>query len=550
MPFNQTEPSVPGIDTSANSVTMIVHPSVLVDQYDTPILVTPQNELRVAEQATSLFFESFGTGTLDITNNWKPPTASGGGVAASNANQMTILGSGTTGNGYSILESVPSFTQGSSGTPYQTMVVALEYPLLTNACRFWGSGTSPGSPTTAAPLTNAVGFELYTDGKLYAVVYTNGVRTIVQDLSVGTGNGKQPQDFFPHLYYIWLRGDHYLFFIDNESTPVAQTLYSQPAAPVTDLLPVKFQCVAGPTPPGSNAQMTIIFALVQDTGRQALQLSDSTYPWKKASIDSTGNLSTKGGYLEKAALTAASLNADLQPSLDVSAYKWWSLHTSALAVGGVLTFQASNDNVNFVSVSASNISTLVAPVTTTNATGLMYGICAFRYLRIRQTSWTSGSTTAVLELYASATDFIPSTLSAAQSGNWTVLPGNTVNTTPWFTNSVGTTGGTTSFHLIAAGTTNATSVKASAGQLYSYHIYNAAASVRFVKVYNKASAPVVGTDVPFRTIGIPAATYVSEAFVNGITHPLGIALATTTGITDADVGAVTASDLAITLDYK
>jgi hypothetical protein len=39
-------------------------------------------------------------------------------------------------------------------------------------------------------------------------------------------------------------------------------------------------------------------------------------------------------------------------------------------------------------------------------------------------------------------------------------------------------------------------VKASAGQVYSLFVSNINAAVRYLKLYNKASAPTVGTDVP------------------------------------------------------
>ncbi len=114
------------------------------------------------------------------------------------------------------------------------------------------------------------------------------------------------------------------------------------------------------------------------------------------------------------------------------------------------------------------------------------------------------------------------------------------------------TGGTTPFKLIAAGSTNATSVKASAGNLYSIVAIGLTANVRYLKLYNKASSPTVGTDVPVMTIPIPGNTQgagVSIPFSMGVNFGTGIALAITTGAADADTGAVTASDVIINLTY-
>lgn len=95
----------------------------------------------------------------------------------------------------------------------------------------------------------------------------------------------------------------------------------------------------------------------------------------------------------------------------------------------------------------------------------------------------------------------------------------------------------------AAGTTNATSVKASAGDLFEVIGYNAAASVRYLKLYNKASAPTVGSDTPVMTIALKP----SDAFKVDLPQPLyfstGIAYALTTGSADADTGALTAADV-------
>jgi hypothetical protein len=64
----------------------------------------------------------------------------------------------------------------------------------------------------------------------------------------------------------------------------------------------------------------------------------------------------------------------------------------------------------------------------------------------------------------------------------------------------------TSRILSAAADTNATSAKASPGTLYSVKGFNAAGAARYLKFYDKASAPTVGTDTPVLTIYLPAST--------------------------------------------
>ena len=108
--------------------------------------------------------------------------------------------------------------------------------------------------------------------------------------------------------------------------------------------------------------------------------------------------------------------------------------------------------------------------------------------------------------------------------------------------------------LISAATTNATSVKASAGQVYSIYAHNLNAAVRYLKLYNKASAPTVGTDTPVLTLPIPGNTagagFVLDTGGMGIAFATGIALALTTGVADADTGAVAANEIVVTVLYK
>lgn len=112
-----------------------------------------------------------------------------------------------------------------------------------------------------------------------------------------------------------------------------------------------------------------------------------------------------------------------------------------------------------------------------------------------------------------------------------------------------TSGGLLTSKTIAAASTNATSIKASAGQLYGWQIVNNASSVRYVKFYNKASAPTVGTDVPVFTLGLAANTSANVLNSIGIAYSTGIAIAITAGIADNDTTAVSANDLVVNIFY-
>lgn len=115
--------------------------------------------------------------------------------------------------------------------------------------------------------------------------------------------------------------------------------------------------------------------------------------------------------------------------------------------------------------------------------------------------------------------------------------------------SPATTGGLTTHHLVSAGTTNATVVKASAGQLYGWYIYNSNASARKLAFHNTASTPTAGSSIFFSLV-IPASSGANVHISSGISFSSGIAITTVTGLADSDSNAVAANDLIINLFYK
>lgn len=116
-----------------------------------------------------------------------------------------------------------------------------------------------------------------------------------------------------------------------------------------------------------------------------------------------------------------------------------------------------------------------------------------------------------------------------------------------------TSGGLTMHKTTSAASTNATSLKASAGQVYSIQCFNVNAAVRYLKLYNKASAPTVGTDTPVKTLAIPGNT-AGAGFViswpQGLAFDTGIAFALTTEATDAGTTGVAANEITVNIDYK
>jgi len=111
-------------------------------------------------------------------------------------------------------------------------------------------------------------------------------------------------------------------------------------------------------------------------------------------------------------------------------------------------------------------------------------------------------------------------------------------------------GGCDIYKKVSAASDNAAVVKATAGQIYTIIANNVNAAVRYLKLYNLAEAPTVGTDVPVMTLAIPAASVQRFDFPLGIAFDTGIAIATTTEATDAGTTGISANETVINIAYK
>ena len=129
-------------------------------------------------------------------------------------------------------------------------------------------------------------------------------------------------------------------------------------------------------------------------------------------------------------------------------------------------------------------------------------------------------------------------------------PGASVTVTGTVTANEGIATNPTTSNLNSAATTNATAVKTSSGNLYAISISNAAASPRFVKLYNKNAAPTVGTDVPVLVIPVAASASVVYEFGRlGQRFAAGIGLAITGAMADTDTTAIGASEVKVCTTY-
>ncbi len=233
--------------------------------------------------------------------------------------------------------------------------------------------------------------------------------------------------------------------------------------------------------------------------------------------------------------------------LDVSQYSTIAIQVigSAAVSGGAVIFEQTNDPVlapagaavpaaETLSLSANPVNTAVTIAASTARLFVVQPTAAYVRCRV-STAFTGGTVQAVAMLRQKTVDFPVVNVQQATSSNLSV-------------SAVPVSG--TTFTLLSAASNNLTSVKATSGAVHSISLFNFGATTRFVKLFNKASAPILGTDLPILTIPIAPGAYFTETFgFMGLRSPLGIAMAITANAADADATAVAAGDVRVTIAF-
>lgn len=245
---------------------------------------------------------------------------------------------------------------------------------------------------------------------------------------------------------------------------------------------------------------------------------------------------------------------------------------------GTLTWEVSSNGVDFDVVGAQAVGGGSGAVQTTAFNGQYQpSVAGMVALRVRATAWTSGTANITLRASNAVSRVFLNTVAVqgtTQTGGVASLPmwgtgsvpnnatQNAVVTSlrdpvPAGANIIGsvsqvptTTGGLSVFKKISAATTNAATIKAAPGQVYGWYLYNNAASTRFIKLYDKATALVVGTDVPVLTLPLPAGAAANVSIDNGIAFLAGIGCAITANMADADTTAIAVNDVLINVFYN
>ncbi len=234
--------------------------------------------------------------------------------------------------------------------------------------------------------------------------------------------------------------------------------------------------------------------------------------------------------IQKKTETVAALNATML-STDVTDIRTFAFDVSGTFVA-TLAVQVSGDGVTWRTITSATLVNLVTGASTATATAPGYyaiDVSSVNNVRVIASAYTSGTAQGIS--------------SVTSTGN--LSPVSNTASPATVTANAGTPLPGTTYNLITAATTNAASVKATAGNLFELTISNPTATAAYVKLYNKASAPTVGTDVPVLTIPVPAtAAGVGLVQLNlgnlGKRFATGIALAVTAAAASTDTAATVA----------
>lgn len=218
-----------------------------------------------------------------------------------------------------------------------------------------------------------------------------------------------------------------------------------------------------------------------------------------------------------------------QATLAAETTKVIGVTRSADGAGNLLT---STSNALDINIKSGNLTTL--PVTNAGTFAVQGTLSAETTKVIGTINLAAAQTLATVTTVGAVTAIT----NALPTGTNTI---GTVNNAP-----LATVTGLTKYRGTAVSNT-AIAVKASAGRLYNYHIYNAGTLDTFLQFYDVAQGSVtVGTTVPDKTFWVPAGGALDGGLVYSAAFASAISIAATTTVTG---GTAPATALLVNLDY-
>ncbi len=176
-----------------------------------------------------------------------------------------------------------------------------------------------------------------------------------------------------------------------------------------------------------------------------VRLSDGTNQASVIAGDAGQNANAVAGAFKAVAFTTTTVQA--VGATDVGNYRWVSVHITSQGTSSTVTFQGSNDGVNWVSVALLTSTSTAGPVvTSTTAVAGLHGPLGFRHFRLNVTGISAGTTAGVIVFHA-----VPAALQGS-AVSVTNTPSVTVSGTPGVNVASGTSIASAKVNVTTAGT--------------------------------------------------------------------------------------------------
>lgn len=295
----------------------------------------------------------------------------------------------------------------------------------------------------------------------------------------------------------------------------------------------------------------LILAQRRDTDATAVS-ADGDYGTLKSDEEGRLKVSTKPASF---ALVSGNITANAQTvPCDVSRASNVMVHMVAASLAGHnVTFEGSIDStdgsngawfaIRLIRSNSNTIELTSGVLAATPAYAWEGSVNGLSFIRVRATAHGSGTATWKFQRGSYATEPIPG---AQVSGTQPVSGTVTVTSTRVTPNAAD--GHSSHYHLISAASTNDTLVLTGARAVGLIVATNINAAARYLKLYNKATAPS-SADTPIMTILLKPGETTAIAADNSIRLPLGLGIRLTTGIAVADTGAVAAAEHSVSIAY-
>lgn len=259
--------------------------------------------------------------------------------------------------------------------------------------------------------------------------------------------------------------------------------------------------------------------LVDSEGRLKVSSKPANYP------DITGDITAVQAIIGTP-VTGGTVEGDVSRASNIMAFCTGTFSGVNVAFEGSLETSGDGNwfGLQAVRSNANTVETATGALSAQPIYGWELSVNALKRVRVRCTARVSGTQSWRFVQGTYATEPIPASQATANQP---------VTSTPL---------APTAASVITTASTNVAVVKSTVGTLFNVSASNPTATPAFVKLYNKATSPTVGTDIPVITVPIPANSAVSfdlgslgARFSSGIGRAVTGAIAAT-DTTNAVVG--------------